>query len=94
MRKIKERKLGESDLETLDQQVERLTQARDRAKRDQDVAAGIAYMESLAGSTGMNFVLLPDPHHTQQDIERAASYLFANRDVVSINFVRIESYRA
>lgn len=88
--KIKEWTLGQSDLETLDQQKERLTKERDRCRQSGDVAEGIVFKESLAGASGMSFMLMPEPQHSSEDIQRAADYLCQQRDVVDVYFVRIE----
>lgn len=89
-KRIKEWKLVRSDIETLEKQRERLAREREQCRRLQEVADGVVYKESLASRSGMSFVLMPDPHHTDEDIEKAASYLYSNRDVVDLCFVRIE----
>lgn len=93
MARIKAWKLGESDIETLDQQRERLTLERERCRKFRDVAEGVVFKESLVGSSGMSFMLMPEPHHTDEDIERAANYLRGHRDVVDLYYVRIEPVR-
>ena len=89
-KRIKEWKLGRSDIETLEQQRERLTREREQGRRHHEIADGVVYKESLVSSSGMSFVLMPDPHHTDEDLKKAASYLYSNRDVVDLCFVRIE----
>ena len=49
---------------------------------------GIAYEWELAGSEGASFLLLREPHHTDEDIKQAKRYLCAHRDVVSISIER------
>lgn len=51
---------------------------------------GVAYLEELAGSQGMDFALLREPAHSNEDIDRAKRWLRANRDVVTIRVLRLE----
>lgn len=88
--KVREWKLGESDIETLDDQRQRLSMERERSRQSHDVAEGIAFKATLAGMSGMSFMLMPEPHHTMRDIEHAADYLRGHRDVVELYYVRIE----
>lgn len=69
----------------------RLANERERCRKFGDVAEGVVFKESLAGRGGMSFMLMPEADHTKEDIQRAASYLVANRDVVSLYFVRIDA---
>lgn len=69
----------------------RLANERERYRNFGDVAEGVVFKESLAGRYGMSFMLMPDSNHTKEDIQRAGSYLRANRDVVSLHFVRIDA---
>lgn len=69
----------------------RLANERERYRKFGDVAEGVVFKESLAGRDGMSFMLMPEGNHTAEDIQRAASYLLTNRDVVDLYFVRIDT---
>jgi hypothetical protein len=51
-------------------------------------AAGIPYVEWLAGPDGMSFELQVGSEHTQEDIRRAKAELRRDRDVVTITVRR------
>jgi hypothetical protein len=59
-----------------------------QARRWGQEVAGIAYNEWLAGPDGMSFELLPEDHHTAEDVKRAKAQLRRDRDVVSIRVTR------
>lgn len=44
----------------------------------------VAYQEWLSSPEGMSFILLREPHHTDDDIAYAKSFLRDNRDVLTI----------
>ena len=44
--------------------------------------AGIIWDKKLAGAQGMDFILVPDKHHTKKDIADAKRALKNSRDVV------------
>jgi hypothetical protein len=90
--RVKMLTLGTSDLETPDEQIARLREKREKARAFFELAEGVVVDEELAGINGMAFTLFPDAHHTGADIERAASYLRRNRDVVSLYYVRLEPF--
>jgi len=92
--RVKEWTLGHSDIESLDEQRERLLKERREALREGSVVEGIAYKATLAGRSGMSFMLMPEPHHTNKDVSCAADRLRASRDVVDLYQVRIEAAAA
>jgi hypothetical protein len=63
---------------------------RTQAVRWKQLAEGVAYDEEVAGAKGMSFVLLPESLHSDDDIQRAADYLRDQRDVVSLQYLRLE----
>lgn len=53
------------------------------AKKIHDVTpSGVAFDWWLASAAGAGFLLLREPHHTDEQIEAAKSYLKRERDVV------------
>ena len=83
--------LGRSDLETPEEQAHRLSVLRDRCKAFGLTAEGVAYDESLAGPSGMRFLLLPEASHSLRDVQRAAEALARARDVVTLEVYWPES---
>lgn len=67
-----------------------LAQEREKCRRHLEMAEGVVFKETLASSRGMSFMLMPDSHHTDEDIEQAGDYLRTHRDVEDLYFVRIE----
>lgn len=90
MAKLQQWKLGTSDIQSLEEQEVDFRRKRERAKNEMDLAAGVPFIESLAGVEGMTFTLLPEAHHTADDIQRASRYLHANRDVVNLYYVLLD----
>ena len=44
----------------------------------------------MVGSSGMDFCLLQQPHHTRNDIALAKRYLRRDRDVIRITVVEVD----
>lgn len=49
-------------------------------------AGDVAFDYGLAGPDGAWFMLLKEPKHTKEDIQKAGAYLRRNRDVVKLNW--------
>jgi dihydroxyacetone kinase len=59
------------------------------AKKRGDVTHnGVAFDWWLASINGAGFMLYREPHHTDQDIDDAKSYLRSSRDVVSLKVAK------
>lgn len=80
--RVRIRQRQKSDLETVDEQRVRLALLRERCKAFGMISEGVPFHEELAGRAGMNFLLLPESHHTSQDVQRAAEALKRSRDAV------------
>ena len=50
---------------------------------------GVVFDWGLAGSEGAVFVLLREPHHTNEDIAKAKALIRRDRDIVWIRVERI-----
>jgi hypothetical protein len=60
------------------------------ARKHHDVTNnGVAFEWWLANCDGAGFLILREPHHTDEDIDRAKSLIKADRDVVGA--IRVES---
>jgi hypothetical protein len=55
----------------------------------QETPNGVVYDWGLAGPGGAWFNLFREPHHTQEDIDKAKRHLRNERDVVSIKVRRV-----
>lgn len=60
---------------------------RERCRAWGHIAEGVVYHEELAGPNGMSFLLLPDSHHTLDDLRRAENTLRRDRDVVRMQYL-------
>lgn len=57
----------------------------ERCRKFGDVTPqGIVFHWELAGSSGADFCLIPEPQHTPRDIEEAKSWIRRTRDALSI----------
>lgn len=92
--KIREICLGNWGHDPLGEQIADLRRVREKARSFFDRVEGMVVDEELAGRGGSSFLLMPDAHHDGAAIDRAASRLRASRDIIAMQYVRLEPFSA